>query len=139
MPWKPLDEQEKEAKKVLGDKAKMPRRKVDIQALVTKANDVIHKFKQGRDKMEDLVESLEDALDAYKNGVKRVAIDYEADDFGLDRKNKDDVKNIEEAHKIFSAFFDQKLTEVTDDEKALDELEKHLASIKDYKGPCICK
>jgi hypothetical protein len=135
MPWDKLEDQQQKANKVLGDGATMPDEKVDVQGIIDKANDSFAKFKKGRDDLGTVVENLEDAIDAIKNGMKRVQAYYATADFGLDKKNKDDAKKIDQAQKIFSTFFAQQLALAAKWEKDLDEMQKHLAQLGDYKGP----
>jgi hypothetical protein len=133
--WKPLDDLEEKANKVLGGGATMPAQKVDMQDLLDKRSDAFTKFSKGRDDLGDLLEKNEDAIDAVKNGLKRLAAGYEANNFGLDPKKKDDAKKIEQARKMFSGFFDGSLKNLEHDEKAIDELQKHLVQLSKYKGP----
>ena len=135
MSWAPLDEQETKAKAVLGDGAKFPKQKVDIQALEDKATDAFAKFRTGRDKLEELLQAVEDAEDAVRNGVKTVAAAYETDAFGLDEKKKNDAKKIKQAQQMFSAFFAQKINRIATGDKVMDELQKHLEQLGTYKGP----
>jgi uncharacterized phage infection (PIP) family protein YhgE len=135
MPWNKLEDQQQKANKVLGNGATMPDEPVDVQAIIDKADDSFAKFTKGRADLGNQVESLEDAIDAIKNGMKRVQAAYATADFGLDKKKKDDAKKIDQAHKIFSTFFAQQLTLAAKWEKDLDEMQKHLAQLGEYKGP----
>src|SRR5262245_23204049 len=105
MSWDELDAEEEKARKILGDDAKFPPEKVDLQALIGKQNEAFTKFKAGRDELEKLLEAFEDASDAIRNGIKPLAAAYQVDDFGLDEKKKDDAKKIQQAQKMYSAFF----------------------------------
>jgi uncharacterized protein YoxC len=133
MPWEKLEEQQQKAKKVLGDGATMPDEQVDVQGIIDKADDIYTKFNKGRADLGTQVESLEDAIDAVKNGIKRVQASYATADFGLDKKK--DAKKIAQAQKIFSTFFAQEFALVKKWEKDLDEMQMHLAQLGDYKGP----
>ena len=48
----------------------MPDEPVDVQAIIDKADDSFAKFTKGRADLGNQVESLEDAIDAIKNGMK---------------------------------------------------------------------
>jgi hypothetical protein len=135
MSWEPLDAEETKSQKVLGADATFPKRKVDPQPLVDKFNEAKKAFIASADDLEKLLEAYEDAIDAYKNGLKVVAASYEASDFGLD--DKKDAKKTQAAHKIFSAFFAQEVTHVKNSEKATEELERHLELLGKYKGPAV--
>jgi hypothetical protein len=135
MPWKKLEEPQQKAKKVLGDGASMPDETVDVQAVIEKANDNFAKFKKGTGDLGNVAEALEDAIDAIKNAMKRTQASYTTTDFGLDKKNKDDAKKIDQAKKILAAFFTQELALAAKWEKDLDEMQKHLVQLGDYQGP----
>jgi hypothetical protein len=121
--------------KLFGGGVTLPDPKVNIDNLYDKRHDLFEQFKKVRDDLADIMEKYEDANGALKNGVKRMADIYVDDDFGLDRKNKDDAKKLDQAHKLYKAFFDNCLKGLTENEKAVDELQKHLVQLSRYKGP----
>ncbi len=130
-----LDDEEAKAKKVLGDAAKFPDRKVDIGELGKKQKEAFEAFYKARDEMGGLLESCANTTDAVINGVKRLSVSYEKNNFGLDEKKKDDAKKIKQAQKNFSGFFKEEVATLSRIENTVDELEKHLVQLSKYKGP----
>jgi hypothetical protein len=128
-----LAQKQEQAKKILGDDATMPDEKVDVTALEKKYVDQGKEFQKGAEDLKDQLEKLDDALDAAKNGVKRLAAAYQTADFGLDEKK--DAKKVGQGRQLFSAFFAKVLSEYADYEKTVDELQKHLIQLNKYKGP----
>jgi hypothetical protein len=141
MAWKELDDLDSKVADTMlkgskgGDEWSAPNRQVDTDALSKARNDAFDAFKKKRNELAELLEKYENAVDALKNGVKRVAAIYDGFKFGRDAKKKDDAKKIEQAHKMYAAFFTKGLKELADDEKDVDELQKHLVHLRDYKGP----
>jgi hypothetical protein len=135
MSWKELDDLDEKVAKLFGGECTTPNPKVDVGDLFDKRMKAFETFSKSRDDLADLLEKYEDADDAVKNGVKRAAAVYQTADFGKDKKNKDDAKKIEQARKMYAAFFNANLKEIADGEKGVDELQKHLVQLGNYKGP----
>src|SRR5262249_33860632 len=133
MSYAPLDDQITKAKKVLGDDAKFPPIKVNLDDLEKKIGETWEKFDEGRDKLETLLKAHEDALDSFANGLKLVGDAYVVDDFGLDEKK--DAKKIKQAQQGFAAFFAGEKQQSAKIDKVIDELQKHLVQLEKYKGP----
>jgi len=135
MSWKELDDLDEKVAKLFGGECITPNPKVDVGDLLDKRMKAFETFSKSRDGLADLLEKYEDADDAVKNGVKRAAAVYQTADFGKDKKNKDDAKKIEQARKMYATFFNANLKDIADGEKGVDELQKHLAQLGNYKGP----
>jgi len=135
MPWDDLEAEKKKAQKILGDDAKFPDAKVDMDDLISKMNTAYQAFDSGRNDLENKLNDFENATDATGNGAKRVAATYESDNFGLDPKKKDDAKKIKQAQGLFAKFFAVQQGNFKHTDKTIDELQKHLIQLSKYKGP----
>jgi hypothetical protein len=135
MPWDDFEAQKKKAQKILGDDAKFPDAKVDMDDLIAKMNTAYQGFDSARSDLENKLNDFENATDATGNGAKRVAATYESDDFGLDPKKKEDAKKIKQAQAIFAKFFGEEQGKFKHTDKTIDELQKHLIQLSKYKGP----
>jgi len=117
-----LDSSQQQAKKILGDKAKFPDEKPDMD----KSQDDYHKaadaFDDARSKLEDAIQDFENAITTFENGLKSNRAAYEKEDFGLDRKSKDDQKKIAQATRVFMDFFARIQKRVDDRYKEIEEL-----------------
>ena len=65
--------------------------------------------------------------------MKRNAAGYEKETFGLDASSKDDAKKIKQAQEIFARLFAAQENVADDQTKKLDELNRHLVQLQDYK------
>jgi hypothetical protein len=121
------------AEKILGKSAKVP----DLPPGIEKAFDAKIKANEAFDKSrEDLEAKLVEVQNA-NDGVKNLANQFEAkmekEDFGLDTKNKDDVKKIQQARKIMTDVLKTGTKNLADDDKILNELDKHVIQLGKYK------
>ena len=135
MAWADFEGAKAKAQKILGDGAKFPDPKVDMDDLIAKMNTAFQAFDAGRSDLENKLGEFENASDATGNGAKRVAAAYASDDFGLDPKKKEDAKKIKQAQQIFAGFFAGEQSKFKHTDKTVDELEKHLIQLSKYKGP----
>lgn len=123
------------AMKILGPKAKVP----DVPATILKAHDGWDKandaFKDSRDGCEAKLLDIENAASGMQNAIKQFIAQVEKSTFGLDAKSKDDAKKVAQAQKILTGELNGALKEATDNMKMLDELDKHLIQLGNYKGP----
>jgi hypothetical protein len=130
-----LDGEEAKATKILGKDAKFPDRKVDIGKLGETQKTAYDAFSKTRDDLSNRLADFENANQAIMTGLKQLAAAYEKNDFGLNPKNKDDLKRITMAQKLFSNFFAGEIKAMETMDKGIDELEKHLVQLSRYKGP----
>jgi exonuclease VII small subunit len=130
---KDLAEAIEQAKKVLGEKAVIPPPKNDPDKLMDAFNKATAEFEESRDDIEAKLLAMENAVSAYKNGMKQNAAIYQRADFDLDDKSKDDVKKIKQAQKIFNDFFASDQSDADKEMKLLDELDKHVIQLNKHK------
>lgn len=120
------------AVKVLGKQAKIPEPKA-----MAKADADLQKayaaFDKSREDLEDKLVTLQNADSAIGNVYKQFGTLVEKADFGLDAKNKDDAKKIEQAKKILSAYVDKVTDAQEQNVKNLTELDKHVILLSKYK------
>jgi hypothetical protein len=121
------------AQKIVGKDGKIP----DLPASLDKAGDDREKaqdeFDKARDECEDKLVKVQNANDAVKNGTKQFLAKIEKDDLGLDPKKKEDLKKIQQARKVLTDIIEKVIKNNTDDDKMLDELDKHLVQLGKYK------
>jgi hypothetical protein len=128
-----LKEVIEQAKKVLGDKAKIPDPKDDPKKLKDDFEKAFDKLDVARGNVESELLGVENAISAYKNGQKQNAAVYQRADFSLNEKSKDDAKKIKLAQKLFSDYFATAQSAADKEMKALDELDKHVIQLSKYK------
>ena len=121
------------AQKILGKDGKVP----DMPANVQKSADAMGKtneeFDKSREEVEGKLVELQNANDAVKNGLKQFLAKIEKDDLGLDPKKKDDLKKIQQARKMLTDRLSAGVKHYIDDDKTLDELDKHIIQLGKYK------
>jgi len=127
------DKSKAAALKILGKDGKIP----DMPAGVEKAADSMGKASEALDKSREELESklleLQNANDGVKNGLKQFLAKVEKDDLGLDSKNKDDLKKIQQARKLLTDRLQAGVKHYDGDDKMLDELDKHVIQLGKYK------
>jgi hypothetical protein len=121
------------AKKVLGDKAKIPAPKPVLSTAADQANKAFLVFDKAREDLEAKLLALQNTQSSWKNALEQYADALEASDFDLDPKDKDDAKKIEQAQKIFADWAKNALDILDENVKNLDELDKHMMNITKYK------
>jgi hypothetical protein len=130
-----LESCQQQAKKILGDKAEFPDEKPDMDKSQNDYHKAANAFDDARSKVEDAIQDFENAITTFENGLKTNRAAYEKEDFGLDRKNKDDQKKIVQATKIFMDFFARIQKRVDDRYKEVEELQKHAIQLRKYTAP----
>jgi predicted nucleotide-binding protein len=125
-----------DAKKVLGNSAKIPDKKMDG---AFKAADEASKAWDGlgtlRDGMKKKILEVQNVGSKVENALKQAQDEFDDSGFGLDDSQPDDKKKIALAQAIFDKFFDQARQNQKDNNTNLDELDKHLIDIKKYRRP----
>jgi len=121
------------ALKILGKDGEVP----DMPDIVQTAADNMGKASDAFDKCREDCEAkllaLQNANDAVRNSLKQFQAKIDASDFKLDSKNKDDLKKIQQARKLLSDRLSSATKHYTDDDKMLDEVDKHLIQLGKYK------
>ena len=135
MPSKFMGELYKAAQKHLGDKAKFPKERGNLDKAVDDVNKAYADFVATRDKLEDNVLALENAFSALGNTVKQNTDVFSNDDFGLNPKDKGDAKKIKDAQGEFSRGLGSFTKSSAKSEKEIDELDKHCTEMGKYKSP----
>jgi len=125
-----------DAKKILGNTAKIPDKKMDG---AFKAADEANKAWDGlgtlRDGMKKKILEVQNFDSKVGNALKQAEDEFDDADFGLDDSKPDDKKKIDQAHAIFDKFFNEAQKNMDENNKNLDELDKHLIDIKKYRRP----
>lgn len=121
------------ALKILGKDAEVP----DVPDNIDSAADTLGKangdFDKARGQVEDALLAVQNANDAVKNAIKQFGAKIEKADFKLDSKNKDNVKKIEQARKLLTGTIASATKFYDQDDKMLDELDKHIIQLGKYK------
>ena len=130
---KSLEDAIEQAKKVLGNQADIPPPKNDPEKLRENFDKASGEFEGARNDIEAKLLAIENAIAAFKNGMKQNAAIYERANFGLNEKSKDDAKKIKLAQKIFSDYFANGHARADREIKMLDELDKHIIQLGKYK------
>jgi cell division septum initiation protein DivIVA len=127
------DKAKVQALKALGDGAEVP----DLADTITKAyktfDEANSAFKASREACEEKLLAFDNANAAFINAIEQFRARVEKNDFKLD--DKKDVKKIQQAQKILMAELDGPIKELKGNDRALDELNKHLMQLTKYKQP----
>jgi hypothetical protein len=125
-----------DAKKILGPSAKVPDKKMDP---VINAAEEAMKAWDGlgtlRDSMKKKILDVQNVGSKVSNGLQHVADEFDDEDFGLDDSKPDDKKKIAQAQAIFGKFFKDAEKKFADNNKELEELDKHLIDLAKYRRP----
>jgi hypothetical protein len=121
------------ALKILGKDGKVP----DLPDFIQTAADTLGKangeFNKSRDDCEAKLLAVQNANDAVRNGLKQFQAKIDKSDFELDSKNKDNLKKIQLARKLLSDRLSVATKDYNEDDKMLDEVDKHLIQLGKYK------
>lgn len=123
----------KSALKILGDKGKIPKYSAAVPKAAAAEAKAFDDFKKSREELKSNLLALQNADEARKNAVSQFQDTIDEEDFGLDRKNKDEAKKIAEAQKILSGWLQEQIDVGEENVKNLKELDKHLMSLSNYK------
>ena len=86
-----------------------------------------------KDTLEKHLEAMQDAVGQYKTGLTHAEDQLTESNFGLDPRKADDKKKIADAQKIFADAFKPEVDQTDSDIKALQEVDKHLVNVRNYK------
>jgi hypothetical protein len=123
----------KSALKILGDKGKIPKYSAAVPKAAAAEAKAFDDFKKSREELKSKLLGLQNGGEAHKNAVSQFQDTIDEEDFGLDRKNKDEAKKIAEAQKILSGWLQEQIDVGEQNVKNLKELDKHLMSLSNYK------
>ncbi len=126
------DGADKEAMKVLGEKAKLPKWPTAIDKAKAGEDKTFDEFDKTRQDLKKKLVAEQDSVEKLKDALSQFQDEIEGNNFGLDAKNKDDKKKIDDARKILSGKLKEYMDTRDDDFKNLKELDKHLVNIADY-------
>ena len=119
------------AKKLIGDKAKIPEPKGAIVKARESENKAWDEFDKARSDLEDEILALIDATTSIVDAIDQYRDVIAEEDFDLNEKT--DAKKIAAAKKILLAPLDSGIAKVKSNAKNERDLNKHLANIKAYK------
>jgi hypothetical protein len=107
---------------------------VDFDKMFADGAKIMAAYNKAREDLEARIPDMENAVSSYTNAVKQCQAVYQKEDFQLDTKNRDNVKKIQAAQKIFAALWSQMMTTGKNWTTELDELDKHVILLSKYKG-----
>lgn len=125
------DVAKKQAMKILGDKGKIP--EIKAQSAYDGTKKTWAAFSKARDDIEAKLADLEAAFEKASGVVDQFEAKLEKDDLGLDPKNKDDAKKIDQARDILTNSVKGVEKFYEDDIKAFKELARHIIQLGSYK------
>lgn len=124
----------KEAEKILGKDAQIPKEKFDLSKHKKEADTAFKDYDKSRETLEKALLDLDNVWSAAKNTAKQNSAIFETAKFGLDEKKKDDLKKITDARAVFSEYYKEYMADCDKQTDRIDELEKHLVQLGAYKG-----
>jgi hypothetical protein len=125
------DNAEKQALKILGDKGKIPEPKMKTYyAGAAKAWDA---FDKARDDIEAKLTDLEGAFEKVSSAIDQYEAKLEKDDLGLNPKDKDDAKKIDQAMGILLDWVKSSEKAWEADIKDLKQIARHVIQLGGYK------
>jgi len=122
-----------QALKILGDKAKIPEPKANMTKLMADVEKADKEYDASVDVLQAKILALQNANDAWKNGVKQFNDLIGKSDFGLDSKDADDKKKIQQAQDVMTDYLESQMDMADTNDKNLDELDKHSMAISKYQ------
>lgn len=123
------------AMKILGKDGKIPEPKASYKKGLADEQKAYDAFDKLRKQLEDQLLALQDANSAGRNAVRQLGEIFDKSDLGLDPKDKEASKKIDQAKKILLDWIEEQQSALEANDKNYDELDKHLINISKYKGP----
>jgi hypothetical protein len=124
-----------QALKVLGEGGKVP----DVPGVVLQASKTFQSmggaFKTAREACEAQLLKMDNSNSAFMNAIEQFRARVEKNDLGLDPKK--DAKKIEQAQKVLTDALDDSLKDLKDNDKVLDELDRHMIQLSKYKPAAV--
>ena len=123
-----------DAKKILGNTAKIPEQRVQLAIkFALESNKVWDGFNALREAMKKKILEQQNADSKVMNTLHQAWDEIQESDFGLDDSKPDDKKKIAQATAVFNKFFTDTKKTWDENDKNIDELDKHLMNIAKYK------
>jgi predicted nucleic acid-binding Zn-ribbon protein len=125
------DKAKAQALKALGDGSEVP----DLPDSILKASKAFGEaettFKTSREECEAKLLDIDNANAAFLNALQQFRVRIEKNDFKLDTKK--DAKKIQTAQKLLTGELDSAIKGLQQNDKVLDELDKHMIQLGKYK------
>jgi prefoldin subunit 5 len=131
-----IDDALSQIEKLIGKKCDLGKLRANLKSVnsaVDEFNKSAKKFMANRDGLSKDLVSVQNANSKIVNSVKLFGNLADKETFGLDVKSADDKKKVDQAQKILQKAISEYEDESEDQNKTLDELEKHLTHIANYK------
>jgi len=126
----------KDAKKALGDEAKIPALPNGIGKSYGEAKKGEDQFRKDREQLRKSLLDLKEKYDTVVEVLEQFQDDVDGATFGLNSKNKDDLAKIKDGRKILHDSIQSYLDDATENNKELRELDKHMADLMGYASDC---
>ena len=123
----------KAAMKILGDKGKIPKVNPAIAKARTVDEKAFDEFSKVRDELKKKVLASRDAQQLAKDAIEQYQDEIVESNLGLNARDKEDLKKIQEARKVLSDALQDSIDIADSNLKNLRELDKHLMSLMNYK------
>ena len=133
MATKDWNDAKAQALKILGDKAKIPAPKANFSKLMGDVEKADKEYDASVDVLQAKILALQNSNDAWKNAMKQFDAQISKSDFGLNAKDADDKKKIQQAQDILSGHLEGQIGNADVNDKNLDELDKHSMAISKYQ------
>ena len=125
------DDATAKAQKILGDDAKLPKLSAKVTSAQDKLNESSKVFVTARDACSEKLGDLDDNITSFENALQHFRAEIEGNNFELDPKK--DAKKIKQAKAILFGLLDSEIKSRRNDDKSLDELDRHLVLLRKYK------
>jgi hypothetical protein len=122
-----------DAKKVLGNSAKIPTGKMAVVfKSVQDAQTIAPGITAARDAFSKKILDMQNVYSKVKNALREASNEVSDDDYDLDEKKPEDKKKIDQAEAIFKKFFDSSAQKIDNYIKMLDEIDKHMEHARKF-------
>jgi len=121
------------ALKILGKDAEVPDMPDSIQKVADELGKSDGEFDKAREDCENKLLAVQNGNDAVRNNLKQFVGKIEKSDFKLNSKNPQDLKKILQARKLLTDRLNAAVKAYENDDKMLDEVDKHLIQLGKYK------
>jgi hypothetical protein len=118
---------------ILGKKAKFPEPKVNLAKIGADFAKADKEYNDAVDVLQNKILALQNMASSVKNMMKQYSDQIARANFGLDAKDDENKKNIEQAQKLLDDYLDEQMDNADVNIKNLDELDKHTMSLSKYE------
>ena len=123
------------ALKIVGGNGYVPDEPDSLQKAINDVEDAMEEFDNGRKDLQTKVKALKTPGNEAQQGLRQYLAEVQKSDFGLDLKNKDDAKKVLQARAVLVGPINEAITAFAKYSKDVDELNKHVEELGDYKPP----